>query len=244
MGFDGFDGVELVMALEDRLGISISDRDAERLRTPNDAVEYVVGRVNARQDSAEVHCRSAAAFRKGRRQCAELFGFSHAALRPSTPLIDLLPLPADVVGRHTAWKRLSTGLNVGLPRLRHPRGWQAAAVLVGLATFAGMLSWSACHKPATVPGVAIGAALSVIGLLGLPAALLAMTRRRLAAELPAGFVTVNDVTSCLTLKNIPASAASCEGWTRHEIGEMVRDLTAESAGCPPARIDRHTSWPA
>ncbi|MCX7832352.1 MAG: acyl carrier protein [Actinobacteria bacterium] len=41
LGADSLDMVELVMALEDEFGISISDEDAQSIRTIRDAVEYI-----------------------------------------------------------------------------------------------------------------------------------------------------------------------------------------------------------
>jgi len=41
LGADSLDIVELVMALEDEFDISISDEDAEKIVTVNDAVQYV-----------------------------------------------------------------------------------------------------------------------------------------------------------------------------------------------------------
>jgi len=41
LGADSLDMVELVMALEDEFGISISDEEAQTIRTIRDAVEYI-----------------------------------------------------------------------------------------------------------------------------------------------------------------------------------------------------------
>lgn len=41
LGADSLDQVELVMALEEKFGFEISDADTERIRTVQDAIEYV-----------------------------------------------------------------------------------------------------------------------------------------------------------------------------------------------------------
>lgn len=41
LGADSLDMVELTMALEDEFGISISDEDAQRIMTVQDAVEFI-----------------------------------------------------------------------------------------------------------------------------------------------------------------------------------------------------------
>jgi len=41
LGADSLDLVELVMAMEEEFGIEIGDEDAERIRTVQDAIDYV-----------------------------------------------------------------------------------------------------------------------------------------------------------------------------------------------------------
>jgi len=41
LGADSLDQVELVMALEEEFGLSISDEDTEKIRTVQDAIDYV-----------------------------------------------------------------------------------------------------------------------------------------------------------------------------------------------------------
>jgi len=44
LGADSLDLVELVMAMEDEFGIEISDEDAQRITTVQDAINYVLER--------------------------------------------------------------------------------------------------------------------------------------------------------------------------------------------------------
>jgi len=41
LGADSLDTVELIMALEERFGITIPDEDVEKIQTVADAVEYI-----------------------------------------------------------------------------------------------------------------------------------------------------------------------------------------------------------
>lgn len=43
---DSLDAVELVMALEERFGIEISDEDAEQLHTVQQVIDYVLRQLN------------------------------------------------------------------------------------------------------------------------------------------------------------------------------------------------------
>ncbi len=44
LGADSLDLVEIVMAMEDKFGLDVSDEDAERLQTVGDAIEYILTR--------------------------------------------------------------------------------------------------------------------------------------------------------------------------------------------------------
>ncbi|MFN4245444.1 MAG: acyl carrier protein [Brevinematia bacterium] len=45
LGADSIDIVELIMALEEEFGITISDEDAQNIRTVGDAVKYIESNV-------------------------------------------------------------------------------------------------------------------------------------------------------------------------------------------------------
>jgi acyl carrier protein len=47
LGADSLDAVEVVMALEDEFGLEIPDRDAERITTVQQAIEYVTHAVES-----------------------------------------------------------------------------------------------------------------------------------------------------------------------------------------------------
>jgi len=43
LGADSLDVVELVMAIEEKFGLEISDQDAEKLTTVGEAIDYIEG---------------------------------------------------------------------------------------------------------------------------------------------------------------------------------------------------------
>lgn len=53
LGFDSLDSVELIVAMEENLGVDIQDEDAEKIQTVNDAVnifsKYIAQKVNQTQ---------------------------------------------------------------------------------------------------------------------------------------------------------------------------------------------------
>jgi acyl carrier protein len=44
LGADSLDTVELIMGLEDKFGLEISDEDAEKIRTVQDAINFIQGK--------------------------------------------------------------------------------------------------------------------------------------------------------------------------------------------------------
>lgn len=47
LGADSLDIVEMVMTLEEEFGIEISDEEAERIQTVQEAIEYILGKMAA-----------------------------------------------------------------------------------------------------------------------------------------------------------------------------------------------------
>jgi acyl carrier protein len=46
LGADSLDVVELMMAMEERFGVEIPDEDAEKLKTVQDAIQYIEKHMN------------------------------------------------------------------------------------------------------------------------------------------------------------------------------------------------------
>lgn len=245
MGFDGFDSMELLMDLEDRLGIAIISESSavlERIRTPGELHEYLTTRLDAAPSPAGVRCRSAAAFYRGRRRLAAQFGADHRMLRPSTPINALLSPDSCVTERSGEWARIEHSLGLRLPKLEHPIWIQRMAVGLVVLSFISCLFLS--PRPATTIWSFVGSLVLLMGVtIGLPFLLLVGTRRRFAFRVPSQYETVGSVISCTLLNNLPEVPQS-DCWTRHELWELIRDLTAKSANCPPATIHRDSSWGA
>ena len=79
----GLDGVEMVMATEERFGITISDAEAELIRTPGMLIDLVVSKVHL---NSERFCRSQRAFYLLRRALHTTFGIERSAIRPRSQI--------------------------------------------------------------------------------------------------------------------------------------------------------------
>jgi len=53
LGADSLDAVELIMALEEKFGIEISDIDAEMMLTVNDVIKYIEEKVDLKSIQKE-----------------------------------------------------------------------------------------------------------------------------------------------------------------------------------------------
>ena len=53
LGSDSLDAVELIMALEEKFGIEISDIDAEMMLTVNDVIKYIEEKVDLKSIQKE-----------------------------------------------------------------------------------------------------------------------------------------------------------------------------------------------
>jgi hypothetical protein len=106
-----FDIVELVMDIEERFGVTISDERAARICTVGDLYAFLLGQT---RQGAPTPCLTSQAFYRLRRTLTGELGVDRAGVRPATRLRDLFPPES----RAAAWPRLAAAL--GLPSLPEP----------------------------------------------------------------------------------------------------------------------------
>ncbi len=108
----GLDSVEFLFAIEDAFGISISDADAESLKTPRILVDYVAARLPRADGSV---CAEQRAFYRLRRAVTRAYGIQPKRIRPDTSWDTLLPprYPSR------AWRQIQKAVGaVDWPRYR------------------------------------------------------------------------------------------------------------------------------
>lgn len=136
----GLDGLELIMAIEEKFGIAIPDQDAEKIRTPRALIEYVE---RSLKDADERVCPSQRAFYRLRRAFGNEFQIRRKTITPETSLSSLFP----ALTRRTDWQRLRLELESGrvspytpywLP-LRRPRWMKIGIVVLSLIVAATAL---------------------------------------------------------------------------------------------------------
>lgn len=221
----GLDGIELLMAIEDRFSIVIDDEEAGRATTVGDLHRLVVSKLTPRGTGT---CLSSHVFYGFRRGLREIVGCRRAQVSPGASLANLVPLE----GRRRAWGSLARHLGWRLPTLRLP-----AALEWGMA--AGCL--------AAIPAAVSIAQLEIVSppvawALGLGAipALWASYRftSPLAARLPRGLDTVGGAVQEILALNFAAVAAESRSWSEDEVWQAVQATVVEQLGCRPQDVTR------
>jgi len=213
----GLDGVELLMATEEEFGISVPDHDAWGIETPRQLADYVARRLGEHVQLNEPHCRSQAHFYWLRANLVEQLGLKRSAIRPDTPLSEIL---RGDLREH--WKTLrQAGAFCSLPRLRAPARFSNLVFLAPLmmGVFAFLMKW---------PG-------ELMAILALCAWVLAeKLNRHFARLMPDSLKTVRDL---LPYVGVPQRQFK----QFDEILQKVMLITSEQLGIPLETIhpDHH-----
>jgi acyl carrier protein len=225
----GLDTVELVMEVEDRFHIHISDADAEAIVTVGDLHEYVC-KVLALQVPGR--CLTRPMFHRLRRYFIDALGVERRGVRPATPVAQLVPGRRN---RRRLWGEFRER-DVNLPPLQlNPEAAASVASLAGLSIL-GMIT-------GVVTGLsfASGAAFVIGVVVALSSAVLAwlvsVTARPFAAELPAGCETMAELTRTAVLNDRRSAAADAgDVWSRSSVDEELRKIIVEQLGVKPEQV--------
>ncbi len=214
----GLDFVEMVMAIEERFGIQLTDADAERCVTPGDLIEVILSKVPVTDASV---CLSRRAFHVIRKTFMQKFSCKRSEVTPSSLLETLVPRK----DRRQIWNDLSKEFLATLPPLRRPAAVKQGLGLLFGGLFVGVLltcglSFSMWHLALTVAvvGWAIGFRLT----------------RPYAVELPASCKTVGDLAKHLANSSDAVFKPQGRKWTRAEVAEGVKQITIETLSISPS----------
>lgn len=225
-----FDSVEVIMSVEDCFGISLPDKDAERimLKTVGDLYCYVREHVSG---STSSECLTAKAFYRLRRSLMNLTGRSRSSIRPDTSLDDLLPR----ANRQRQWLDLQRDLGLELPRLKRP-----ASVLTLTVVATSLMCLVATVFVFLVGAGVFPKRIADFLILAIPLSaiidvLVFMLTRPLAVHVP-GCATVGDLSKCIWAKHfklLPQQGASDQ-----QIWEAIVNIISESAGIESSLVTR------
>lgn len=222
----GLDGVELVMEVEERFGVTLLDSETSQVRTVADLAALVVSRL----PRASGGCPTAHAFYLIRRVLVEHARVDRGSVRPDARWDVLFSTDLPHV-----WNGLR-GIEYRFPELVHPDG-RAHAIRVGL--LAGVLG-----------GMALAAATwqqygPMAGLLALALGLTATIMARgiadgFRSQLPRGLVTVGDLARRIAGASVSEATGPLGPGQRlivqQRVLDEVRVITSEQLGVPLERV--------
>jgi acyl carrier protein len=128
----GLDAIEIILEVEDRFGITISDAESEQVRTVGDLAAIVDARLAA---ASQLRCPSFESFLRVRQFTRDFLSRPQLRLKPSTVIATIIPLGR----RREMWSQLNAWLGDTTPPLRRPKPIAISiAVICLLALAAGI----------------------------------------------------------------------------------------------------------
>jgi acyl carrier protein len=211
----GLDGLELVMAVEEKFGIEIADEEAQNALTPR--LLYDVVEKKIRTVPTEL-CHSQRAFYILRRAFRTQFSTDRKAFRPGASLESLVPRQDRI--RH--WEDLKRNLGaLRWPKLVLPRVAFFGIFLAILVLAGCTYIWAPGFEGLILASLSIG----VSALIIIP--LTAPLRTSFAGQ------TVASLSDFLVTSNSFLVGPIADEWTREGIRLEIRKIIVEQLGISP-----------
>lgn len=128
------DSVELVIEVEDTLGIEIPNLEAEKINTVQDFCDCAWKHVSNKKLAIE-KCYTQSVFYKIRQAIVENIKVDKKSITPKTKIADIIPLE----NRRQIWKQLEDTLQLSLPQLELRKPYNIILNTFGLITILGSL---------------------------------------------------------------------------------------------------------
>ncbi len=205
----GLDLVELVTAVEDRFGLTLSDDDAVRTATPRKLVDLIYSRLGQEEISG---CLTSLAFYLVRKALMHYFECHREQVLPDAQLEELVPR----TGRRAHWEQLKYALQVSdWESLARPK-WLVRLIwgLAALLALASVKLWLEGFGPElTLPcaGVILGLAL--------------LATRPVCREIPEKLSTVRDLARYVVTFGPCTFDKKGQTWSCSDVAAAVRELT-------------------
>ena len=216
----GLDGVELVMAVEEKFGISITDEEATKALTVGDLKRLVTAKLDVAPADG---CLTQRAFHLVRKNAMTEFGILRRNLRPDTTLKTVVPQST----RRKSWRNFQDALGVAeLPELVRPQIVNLTITILVLSGIVVPVWYGAVHGQHFGSWIAFGVALGA--LVGWGSARLTKSMK---TEFRAGHDRVGDLARFL-VANYPEriGKARTGKWTDEEIASLLREIIIDQLG--------------
>lgn len=218
----GLETVEIVMEIEERFDVKLSDSECSRVRTVGDLAMLVIGRIPRLNDT----CPTSRSFYRIRRLLMEQSGVERKGIRPTTRLCALFP-----VNFREHWQTL-TALEPAIPSLQPSRRLDELMLLLSAATVLTGVPVASISWIQFGPIAGLLAAMMCCGIV----ALLARVPNSVGLGLPSGMQTVGDLARACTPLPLPATISPTFQASREAVLHEVRRITAEQLGLPLEKV--------
>jgi hypothetical protein len=216
----GLDSVELVMAVEEKFGITISDEEAQDVRTVGDMYQCVLRKVMVTDKSS---CLTQKAFHLLRRTAKQLFNVPRDQFKPDAPLNMIIPRRS----RRENWRKFQLAVGAtNWPKLA--LSWLGALTLLAVV-FAVPWSVFVCGTALLRWNVVVaGATAAVFLVLGIRAGKL--ITRPFETEFRGGISTVRDLAYVVVAQNPQLFGTERATWTADETWAVLASVIKTQTG--------------
>lgn len=221
----GLDGVELVMALEEAFGVSISDGNAEQAVTPRMVGDIIFSKLQA---TNEATCQSQRAFYLLRKAFIRRFNLNRTAVAPDMTFRRLIPVNAEP----QFWQELKNDIHArSWPVLVRPR-WMVWLLTASVcAVFLG--SFWMFYKIVPV-GVEFATILGAVLAIATWILFIRLTNQFMV-RIPHCIKTLRDI--------VPYAITSDQiKWTREQVSAVVKKIVLEQLDISEAQYREDTHF--
>ena len=216
----GLDSVELVMAVEERFGISISDEEAQQIRTVGDMHQCVLSKIAVADKSS---CLTQKAFHLLRRTARQLFHVPRDEFSPDTQLNAIIPRRS----RRENWRKFQSAVGAtNWPKLAV--SWLGAVAVIALVFGVPWLVFVCGTDVLKWSGLVSGTIAAVSLLFGIKAAKLAASS--FETEFRGATSTVRDLTYAVVAQNPQLFGTERPTWTADETWGVLASVIKEQTG--------------
>jgi len=216
----GLDSVELVMAIEEKFGITIPDEEACSIYTVGEMHQSVMNKVKMSNTSS---CMTQRAFHLLRRNVLSQFGISRSSFTPNTELEAVIPKAE----RREQWLKLQHSVGaVRWPALSLS-GIAGVVLITSILVIPLFVAWYCTAR--------LGWSVGLSGVLLIPAmaSLMFVSRyfvRPFETEFPAGMTQVRDLAYALVADNPQLFGSEPPTWTDEEVWSLLCSVIKTQTG--------------
>jgi acyl carrier protein len=218
----GLDGVEIVMKAEEAFDIRIEDGDAEKMLTPGDLIEYVMGKIGHPDASV---CLTQRAFNHLRSALIHSKGFERRHIKPDVLMGNLL---SKEDGKPFLQQFLADAGVAATPELVRPAWFSRLAigtsVCVGIFTTIALVQISSkgFNFWSLFAGL-LAAILSVWGMM--------LGTREMRLEFKTEVATIGNFSRWIVAQGPTMYDPPATHWSREQVSLKVREIVIDILAC-------------